>query len=301
MKPVVGIAIVAGLVVVGAITAVALNRADSPVIGQKGIETGVETGPTSAADPNPAQAIANDPAMSSFAGWEQWTSTRQTASIAAIMGDPRLSAGVIAFLQRELGNQKLESGTRNNIANALIAQDAKPAGLAERFSHMIDDTTESLLWRDYAVQRLVATLPPEGDVTPVATKLIALIRSGPATLPGTALIQLDLLIRSGRYTPGSIYADALAYVASAPGALLENRMTAITKIGEQGPAAQLTVVRQMLTPQTEPALLRVSIATLGLVGTQQDRPVVAQYLKHANPGVVLAAEAAIKRLDARAL
>jgi hypothetical protein len=294
MKPVVGIVVASGVVLVGVLAAITLHRADTPVAG------GEPAAPLPA-ESNPAQMIAEDPAMSAFAGWEQWTSTRQTAAIAAIMGDPRLSGGVIAFLQRELGNQKLEPGTRNNIANALIGQDVKPTGLAARFTHMIDDTTEALLWRDYAVQRLVATLPPEGDVTPVATKLIALIRSGPATLPGTALIQLDLLIRSGRYTPGPIYADALAYVATAPDALLENRMTAITKIGEQGSAAQLTVVRKMLTPQTEAALLRVSIATLGLVGTRQDRPVVAQYLKHANQGVVLAAEAAIKRLDARAL
>jgi len=292
MKPALGIAVAAGLVLVGTLAALIANRQDAPASGDgKPADSLVEPGKSPVTTP--------DPAMAAFAGWDQWTSTRQTAAIAAIMGDPRLSPGVIDFLQRELGNQKLEPGTRNNIANALIAQDVKSAGLAERFHRMIDDSTEALIWRDYSVQRLVATLPPEGDVTPVANKLIAIIRSGPGTLPGTALIQLDLLIRSGRYAPGQIYTQALVYIATAPDALLENRMTAIAKMGEQGAAAQLPVVRQMLTPQTEPALLRVSIATLGLVGTEQDRQVVATYLTHANQGVVMAAQAAIKRLDAR--
>lgn len=294
MKRSAALATVVGVVAAGALAAILMNRQNPEVAGAAGVADA--TVGTSVPQP-----LAPDPAMAAYAGWEGWTSTRQTAAIAAIMGDPRLSPGVLDFLLRELGNKKLQPGTRNNIANALIGQDVKPDGLAARFDRMIDDQTEEMLWRDYSVQRLVATLPPEADATPVANRLIVIIRSGPMTLPGTALIQLDLLIRSGRYTPGPVYTQALAYVATAPDALLENRMTAITKIGEQGSAAQLSVVRQMLTPQTEPALLRVSIATLGLVGTKQDRQVVANYLTHANQGVAMAAQAAIKRLDARAL
>jgi hypothetical protein len=244
-----------------------------------------------------ASAEVHDP--SQFTGWAQWETARRTAAITKIVGNPRLDPEIIAFLQRELLNRGLHPGTRNNIANALMGQDERPAGLAEIFMRMVDDPQESITWRDYSVQRLVASLPPGADTAPVADKLLSLIRSGPGSLPGTALIQVDLLLRSGRMPPGPAYADALVQLATAATAPLENRMTAVAKIGERGDPAQLAVVRGLLTPQVEPALLRVAIATLGLIGNDQDRPVVAGYLTHTNRGVVMAATAAIKRLDAR--
>lgn len=234
-----------------------------------------------------------------FVGWSQWSTPRRTATISGIMGDPRLPADTIAFLQQVLRDRTLDPGTRNNIANALMAQDERPAGLAETFLRMVDDPQESITWRDYSVQRLVLTLAPDADATPVAQKLLSIVRSGPGSLPGTALIQLDLLISSGRVVAGPAYAEALTQVATTATAPLENRMTAVAKIGERGDPAQVAVVRGLLTPQVEPALARVAIATLGLIGTPQDRPVVAKYLTHSNQSVVMAAKAAIKRLDAR--
>jgi hypothetical protein len=292
MKPVYGIALAALLLGTGA-SLIAILGGGTSGMAESSATVAPMTSPTAPA----TSGAAADPTLARLAGWDRWDSTRQTAAIAGIMSDPRLSPGMVGFLLREVGNRRLEPGTRNNIANALMAQDAMPAGLAERFLAMADDRGESPTWRDYAVQRLVATIPPGGDAQPIAAKLLELVAQGEGSLPGTALIQLAQLVESGRLPREGAYTAALVQLAGRPGAPLANRMTAVARLGEQGDAAQAQVVRALLTADAEPALARVAIAALGLIGEQADRELIRPYLVHANQAVAMAAQAAIRRLD----
>jgi hypothetical protein len=251
----------------------------------------------------PAQAggdAADVTAPTRFSGWNTWSTTRRTAVIAEVVGDPRLDQESIAFLMRQLEDPALDPGTRNNVANALMGQDRRPAGLAAMFLRMVDDPRETMTWREYSVQRLVATLAPDEDARPLAARLIHLVRHGEGPLPGSALIQLELLVRAGRGEAAQAYADLLVDLARRPQAPLENRMTAIAKLGETGDPSQAPVVRALLTPDAAPALVRVAVATLGLIGAPEDVRLVERYLDHPNRAVVLAAKAALKRLEARA-
>lgn len=252
--------------------------------------------PTVTADPE-ASGSATSPR---FDGWETWSTSRRTALVADLMGDPRLDADTIAFLKRQLEDRKLDPGTRNNVANALMGQERRPDGLAAVFLRMVDDPQETMTWREYAVQRLVATLSPDEDARPMAARLVHLVQHGDGPLPGSALIQLELLVLAGRGDAGPAYAQVLVALAKKPDAPLENRMTAVAKLGETGDRSQAAVVRALLTADAAPALIRVSVATLGLIGAPEDQQVVQRYLKHPNRAVVMAAKAAIKRLEARA-
>lgn len=256
----------------------------------------------SAAAGRPAAPIAVAPAAPAddpLAGFAQWTQPRRMQVLAKLSEDPRLDERTIAFLGAELGDRSLDASSRNNIANVLIAQDAKDPALAQRLMAMVDDPAESLTWRDYALQHLVRTVPFSPDPQAITAKLVALSAkgaTGEGTLPGTALLQLAQLQRTGAVTLGDDYAKAVATMATDPRVGLENRMSAVGLIGQCGLKAQAPTVRTLVAQAKEPALVRVALATLGLVGDASDVPLLEKYLTDPNQAVALAAKGALVHL-----
>nr|MBA3938758.1 hypothetical protein [Planctomycetota bacterium] len=99
---------------------------------------------------NAARANPGEPGL--FAGFAQWTVTQRQAATAGVMGQTALDLDVLAFLSAELDDRHLDLVSRNNVANALIAQERSDPALAGRLLAMVDDAAESADWRDYALQ-----------------------------------------------------------------------------------------------------------------------------------------------------
>jgi hypothetical protein len=233
-----------------------------------------------------------------FQGFSTWNTGQRLKAINAIMSSPELDLDVLAFLQEKLGDKKLVESIRNNIANALIFQDRHDSQLATRFLRMVDDTSESMTWRDYALQHASRAVLFSDQPQPVMDRLLALMEKGEGTLPGTAILQLNTLDRDGVLRDASKRIDRgiLAMVGDER-ADVGNRMSAISAMGIRGMVDHVQLVRDLVRTTGDGSLKRVALATLGQIGSAPDVALIQRYVDDTNILVALAARGALTRVQ----
>ena len=252
--------------------------------------------------PMPEKAVIQRPTTTNepgiFQGFATWNTGQRLKAINAIMSSPELDLDVLAFLQEKLGDKKLVESIRNNIANALIFQDRHDSQLATRFLRMVDDTSESMTWRDYALQHASRAVLFSDQPQPVMDRLLALMDKGEGTLPGTAILQLNTLDRDGVLRDASKRIDLgiLAMVGNER-ADVGNRMSAISAMGIRGMVDHVQMVRDLVRITDDGSIKRVALATLGQIGSAPDVALIQRYVDDTNILVALAARGALTRVQ----
>lgn len=253
--------------------------------------------PPSAAGSNAARVNPGEPGV--FAGFAQWSAAQRQSATAGVMGQTALDLDVLAFLSAELDDRHLDLVSRNNVANALIAQERGDPALAGRLLAMVDDPAESADWRDYALQHAARAAAFGDALAAVVARTAQLAAPGAGVLRGTALLQLDRMDREFHLAgAGEALASALPQALADGGADSGTRLAAIGLVGARGERAFAPHLRALLGTATTPDLMRVVLAALGAVGDRSDEPRVSGYLHHAHPLVALSARTALDRLRA---
>lgn len=209
--------------------------------------------------------------------------------------DPRLPPEIVRFIRAAVEDRSLEEVTRNNMANCLLIQADHDPELAALFMRMVDDMRESPTWREYASQYLAGTVAFAPDRAAITAKMWQLAEHGDGPITGTALIQLDLIEQQGATKLEERYSALLIHTADDESKDIPTRMAALGLIGQRKDERALSSARKCAT-STTPSLRRVAIATLGLAGSQGDRPLILAALGDKDPSVSLAASAAIKNV-----
>ena len=246
----------------------------------------------------PASAWRRPDPPPQLAGFYADQGRAQLGLITELETDPRLPAEVVRFLRAAIEDRTLEDVTRNNMANCLRIQADHDAGLAALFTRMTDDAAESPTWREYAVQHLAGAAAFAADPRAAIDALWRLAEHGAGSIPGTALLQLDLLEQQGATTLDDRYSALLARTAANESAGAAARMAALGLIGQRDAQAALGAVRKC-AGSGDPSLRRVAIATLGLAGNQGDRPLITAAMSDRDPAVSAAAAVAIANIHER--
>ena len=246
----------------------------------------------------PVPATGNDASSEPgiFAGWSGWNEAKRNSALAPLVGGVDPDLDVIVFLRERLADRSLAPVTRNNIANVLIAHAADGA-LAARLEEMIKDSSESASWRDYALQHLARVARIANDPTATMRFIRGQVDHGSDSLPGTALLQVQSLEEAGLWKDREDLNVAVVTLAHSPRTMLANRMTAVAMIGSRNLSGEAAYLRQLIQSPNEPALVRTAIAALGQIGVSADVTLLQPYLGHADGSLVLAAKAAVERLQ----
>jgi len=230
-----------------------------------------------------------------FRGWSGWTDAQRIAAVGPLANATSIDGDVLVFCSAALDQQQYSTGLRNDLANVLVAHAADNA-LVQRLATMMLSQHESLAWRDYALQHLARVV----SHAPTPATILALIRQqvddGPASLPATALLQLDMLAQQKLWTDTGDLDHAIVTMATSTTAALPNRLTAIALIGQRRLVGQADLLRGLVAGPTEPAIQRTAIAALGCIGTVDDIARIEPFTTSADPALVLAARGAMTRL-----
>ena len=232
-----------------------------------------------------------------FAGFHRWSDAERLRAIGALATQVDLDSDVVAFLMRSLSDAHISAHVRNDIANRLLALPQPDPVVAEVLVAAVNDANQPALWRDYALQHAARAIDLHRDPRVVMTLLLEKA-AGSDALAGTALASLETVEATHPEVAADIARNAAGLVSNASAAL-PSRLTALAMIGSRGLRDQAAAVRAVAASDGEPALIRVALATLGLIGDASDLPVIERRLGDANRGIVLAAQGADTRLRAK--
>jgi hypothetical protein len=233
-------------------------------------------------------------------GWEDFLTLKpaqQLNRVTAAMANHNLPADLLAFFEEEIFNRTHRAVTRNNMANALVWQETPNPRLHELFAKMLADETESPVWRDYCLQFLSECLKSSSD--PEAIKaLLARYALGKDGLAGTAIVNIGLQEGAGRMKPDETFSQQLEAQLADPEVVTPTKLSILGMIGKRHDVRLLPLVRSYAT-HTNDSLRRTAMATLGLIGTRDDLPLLQPGLTNRNRAVQLAAQSAVTRIEAR--
>lgn len=198
---------------------------------------------------------------------------------------------------------------KNDTLEALLRQSTLPADLGNEILGMFRDCTTDPVWRDYCVQHLPmyierrwpdVTAPADPDRAEIFTAFNEGLQEKDSGIAGTALLSLYRLVGK---TPEADFAairqNALT-IAQDGSCASETRVTAMGICGLTGQTAILPEAR-ILAQTAEVLPLRLaSIATIGCLGTQQDKELLESLRSGSDVRLFKAADAALKRLKERA-
>ena len=239
-------------------------------------------------------ALRPDP-PSELAGYYEMTPEQQLDAITRIQHDSRMSPQLIAFLGIAIKDKTRSLVVRNNMANCLILQRPPNPHLDRLFLDMVDDTSESLDWREYAVQHLASTVACTDEPDVVIAKLRDLLQHGQGSIPATVMVHLDRLEGEGQVRLDSSFVSDLVAHLNSPATSLSSRMTIIGLLGKRQERSCLPLIRAYAV-DSQPSLRRVAIAALGHIGDVSDRPLIEKARNDADALVVAAATSALGRL-----
>lgn len=215
-------------------------------------------------------------------------------------------AGLLAFLERTPARDTIGEGElralKNNVADALIAQNRLPGGLLETFLRIAGDATQDIVWREYLLQKLpdLALRRPDAEARTSATDFLrGQTESTGYILAGTAIIALE---RLGRLDPSLIGPDEIGRRASV---ILQNpdqadacKIAALQVLGLVDAEAGRREALAALADAARPIMLKVSaLATLGACGQATDIRVVEGYSDSPDYRLRTAARAAAVKLS----
>lgn len=217
---------------------------------------------------------------------------QELSSLAAITD---ISVDRKRFLKRLLHDKRLNATVRNNLANILANQRDPDPSLWESFSSMASDSTETYQWREYSVQHLADSLRYSRNVGEISQILWEFIENGEKGMPGTALLLVSRLNIEGKISIPDSLPELLGRIIRDDTRDISVRMTALSVVGERQEVRCRGDVLSAISGQ--PALRRVALATLGLIGDERDCALVSEYLQDKDSLVAAAARGAMERLS----
>ncbi len=240
------------------------------------------------------------PAETLPAGWQDFrtiTEQERLDRVTAAMENHTLPADLLVFFEKEIFNRQHWDVTRNNMANALVWQESPNPRLHELFAKMLADESESPVWRDYCLQFLSECLKSSSDPEAIQS-LLTRYAQGKDGLAGTAIVNVGLQEAAGRMKPGETFSQQLEAQLADPEVVTPTKLSILAMIGKRNDVRLLPLVRTYAT-NTNDALRRTAIATLGQIGAPSDLPLIRAGLTAPNRSVQMAADAALKAMDRR--
>ncbi len=305
MKRVVLLIVVAGVLLL-CVVAVLRKGAPRPVTAQPPVMPAPPAAVTNAPAVSNAPPISYVPPLAATPveklpkGWEDFRKLREIGQlnrVTAAMENRTLPADLLAFFEKEIFNRQHWDVTRNNMANALVWQESPNPRLHELFAKMLADETESPVWRDYCLQFLSECMKSSSD--PEAIKsLLARYAQGKDGLAGTAIVNIGLQEGAGRIKPDETFSQQLEAQLTDPEVVIPTKLSILGMIGKRHDVRLLPLVRSYAT-HTNDSLRRTAMATLGLIGTRDDLPLLQPGLTNRNRAVQMAAKGAMARIEAR--
>jgi len=199
---------------------------------------------------------------------------------------------------------------KNDILDALVAQNNTPPDLGEKLLQYFRDKTMDVTWRDYCVQHFSTyyeTKWGRDDSTRLALpERIQLMRGYDEALAepengiaGTALVGLERLSTLYPEISRQQLGEKALKLAKDGRSDIQTRIAAINVCGATGTSSILPTAR--INAQTAEVLpLRLaSIAAIGQVGTSEDRELLESLLAGTDSSVHKAASTALKNLGQR--
>lgn len=196
---------------------------------------------------------------------------------------------------------------KNDVADKLIAQKTLPQGLSDVFVNAIDDVSQTVVWRDYALQKLPELYlklseKDKKNRAKLLDKLWAETDHAEATFSGTALLGLRRLSSKDQTVSADETAKKAMAIAKDERHPLANRVTALQVAASMGEKEALFYAREILAEAdgSRPIMLRVSaLATLGIMGTKEDVAVLAKVAESSEYRLRKAAQAALEKVAKR--
>ena len=236
-----------------------------------------------------------------FVDFRKKTEDEQLDIVNSFSNRRNLDKKNIDYLKLELTNRNLDVVTRNNIANALVAQQNPDPELYKLFISFYEDPNEDIVWRDYAIQFLSETLTFAADQQVVKDKLNEVALNDKTSISATAMLHIKLHFLSGRMNIDPKIMSSITDISEDKDMPLTNRITTTALIGSLKKKEDLPLLRKLIGESSiEASILRTSIASIGLMGDESDIELLNPFLKHKNGAVVKATTAALNRLKDKA-
>ena len=231
-----------------------------------------------------------------LATWFSMTESQRLDLVTDLSQDPALKPEVVDFLRSVIQDRERGLVTRNNAANALVAQEIKDPTLAAIFKQMVEDASEDESWRDYSLQFLAISIDWSNDPEAMAATIWQMATSGPGSIPGTALLHLHYIDQRGVALLPSGYEEYLAKLLAREGADLPSRMTVAGIAGQRAMIELAPQLRNVAEHASQPALRRVALAALGQINDPADVAFVQRFTNDADVLIAAAAKGAEQRL-----
>lgn len=200
------------------------------------------------------------------------------------------------FVLRIVSDKDLRPTTRNEAADLLrtpLFQDAEQWRL---YAAMVEDETEKVIDRNYAVQYMANTYEFSSDKAAIEQKLYEYSRMKLESIGSTALLHIYQHFSSGDIKELRVgFADSAARLAADKNAELDDRVTAVCILAETAEARHLPLIREYAVQEESSSLKRTAIAALGERGARADLALIEAAVGHKNFAVKLSAQSAVKR------
>jgi hypothetical protein len=252
--------------------------------------------PVSAPTVAVAQLTTRPTPPAELATWFSMTESQRLDLVTELSHDPALKSEVVAFLRSVIQDRERGLVTRNNAANALVAQETKDPTLAAVFKRMVEDVSEDESWRDYSLQFLAVSIDWSNDPEAMAATIWQMATNGPGSIPGTALLHLHYIDQRGVALLPSGYEEYLSKLLAQENADLPSRMTVAGIAGQRGMIELAPQLRNVAEHASQPALRRVALAALGQINDPADVVFVQRFTNDSDVLIAAAAKSAKKRL-----
>ncbi|HPS00955.1 MAG TPA: HEAT repeat domain-containing protein [Candidatus Sumerlaeota bacterium] len=264
---------------------------------KKGIYVSSEQPISSLLIVSPLSSINADPIPQGFVGFKEWSETKRVLVVSELERDAHLSSEVIKFLKETLRDKDLSDLVRNNVANALLAQEPKDATLYRVFLDVVGDSSQSPTWRCYSIQFLAETLPYCANRVEVTKRLHDLTRDNDQTLASQAMMMLAYAADKGEVELEKSFDDRLIERLKAPNATDEMKMATLQLLGRRDMHQHVDLVREQVSKPS--SYQRVAIASLGQLGDESDIARLEPLGRSHDNLVSAAAKSALARLKGK--
>jgi hypothetical protein len=208
------------------------------------------------------------------------------------------------------------NAVKNDVLDRLLRQNTLPENMGEQMVEMASSSDNDPVWRDYCIQfmspfyervsaenREAGSSESEQSVAERASvreAMFSALDEREGTLAGTSLIGLELLSRTHENFDRTAIIEAASEIAADESASAESRLTALRLSSLTGADESTAQTARNLAQTGETVQLRsAAIVTLGEAGSDEDRELLESFATSDNRQIVMAAEMALKKMDAR--
>lgn len=203
---------------------------------------------------------------------------------------------------------------RNDLMELLLRQHTLPDGIGNLLVEVLENRNHSSMWRNYCLQfmtpfyerRAQELSTSQPDTKKIATdQQLHLVKQAMwkaleerhNSNAGTALLGLKALSTQFPQFDATQVRAAMVDLAQDPTASEANRITALRLCGEHGHTETLQTARAVAQKADTIVLRCAAIATLGDLGTKEDRFLLENYITTNEPRIARIAQVALEKIN----